>query len=211
MYELTIVLGIMAALLHGVAYVLYNIQAKKGKSKPNIATWVIWAFLAILNAFFFHKMSGDFVTALQFFMGSVACTVTFFYVLITGKFSWPKSDEWAVLALGLVASLVWWIFKSATGANMVVVIAFLISFFPTFKGVWQDPFKEAPLPWLIWTVAFLITTSNVILRWNEQPLALVIPIVLFMTHGGIAILCTNKRKERFSVTVKKSNNFKYRA
>lgn len=94
---------------------------------------------------------------------------------------------------------------------MVVVIAFLISFFPTFKGVWQDPFKEAPLPWLIWTVAFLITTSNVILRWNEQPLALVIPIVLFMTHGGIAILCTNKRKERFSVTVKKSNNFKYRA
>ena len=38
MQELTIALGLTAALLHGVAYVLYNVQTKMGKSNPNAAS-----------------------------------------------------------------------------------------------------------------------------------------------------------------------------
>ena len=141
-------------------------------------------------------MSGDVVVALQFFTGSVACILTFLYVLIIGKFSKLKPREWGLFALGLLATLVWWKFRSATGANMIVLVAFFISFIPTFEGVWRDPFKETPRSWMLWTLAFLVTTTNVVLR-DGKLIALIAPIVFLIAHGSIAILSTQKRKARF--------------
>ena len=196
MQEVTVILGITAALLHGVAYVLYNLQAKKGQSSPNAVSWSIWAFLAILNAFSYREMSGDLVATLQFITGSVACTFTFFFALFIGSFSWPEREDWYCFALGLMAGLVWWKLKSAAGANMVILVAFLISFFPTLRGVWKDPSKETSRPWTIWSVAFVITTANVVLR-DCKPIALLMPIVLLIAHGSIAVLSRKGRKIRF--------------
>lgn len=198
MHEATIFLAIFAALLHGTAFLLYNIQTKLGESEPNAVSWGIWAFLATLNAFSYRNMSGDMVATLQFFTGSVGCSLTFLYVLAIGKLSWPKPKEWAVFILGLVAAGVWWRFRNATGANMIGIMAVVISFVPTYEGVWKYPFKETPRSWVIWTAAFLITTVNVILR-GGQPIALVAPFVLCLAHGGVALLCTSQRKARFRV------------
>lgn len=198
--ELTITLGLTAALLHGVAYVLYNMQAKLGSSKPNAASWSVWAFLATLNALSYREMSGDAVMTLQFFTGSVACILTFLYVLTIGKFSRLKPKEWGLFTLGLLATLVWWKFRSATGANMIILVAFLISFIPTFEGVLRDPFKETPRSWMLWTLAFLVTTINVVLR-DGKPVTLLTPIVLFLTHGSIALLSAQSRKAKFTQAV----------
>jgi hypothetical protein len=192
--EITVVLGILAAVLHGTAYVLYNMQAKLGKSSPNAASWSIWAFLATLNALSYREMSGDVIATLQFFTGSVACILTFVYVLTIGKFSWPRLKEWGLFGLGLLATLVWWKLRSATGANMIVVIAFLISFVPTFEGVLRDPSKETPRSWVLWTIAFFITITNVLLR-GGKPIVLLMPVILLVAHGSIAVLSRQKRKE----------------
>ena len=199
MQELTVALGVTAALLHGAAYVLYIVQTKIGKSSPNEASWRIWAFLATLNALSYYKMSGDIVATLQFFTGSVGCILTFLYALATGKFSRLKTGEWVLFALGLLATLVWWRFRSATGANMIVLFAFLISFIPTFKGVLRDPFKETSYSWTLWTLAFLVTAATVVLR-DGKLIALLTPVALSIAHGGVAILSTEKRKRRFLET-----------
>lgn len=195
MHSLTITLGVMAALLHGIAYILYNVQTKLGQSQPNSASWSIWAFLATLNALSFREMSGDTIAALQFITGSVACILTFVYALVIGKMTWPKRKDWIAFGLGLAATGVWWKFRSATGANMVVLLAFLISFVPTFSGVLTDPNKETPRSWVLWTIALLVTTLNVSLQkgWH---MALVTPTVLLVAHGSIAYLASNTRKER---------------
>jgi hypothetical protein len=92
-------------------------------------------------------MSGDMVATLQFFTGSVACTLTFIYVLIIGKFSRLKPKEWGLFALGLLATLVLLKFRNATGANMLALAAVLISFYPTFEGVLKNPHRETPYSW----------------------------------------------------------------
>ena len=125
--ELTLVLGVSAALLHGVAYLLYNIQTKLGQSHPNVVSWSIWAFLATLNAFSYREISGI-VAGLQFFIGSAGCILTFLYALWIGTFERPKPKEWRVFALGCLASLVWWIFRSAASANMIILPPFPLSF-----------------------------------------------------------------------------------
>lgn len=196
MKELSLALGIAAALLHAVAYILYNIQTKLGKSSPNAASWSLWAFLATINALTYKEMSGSMVATMQFFAGSVACFLTFLFVLAIGKFSWLKPKEWAVFALGVLATLVWWKFRSATGANMIVLVALGFSFIPTIDGVWQNPFKETPRSWVLWTLAYLVTTTNVVLQ-GGKPIALLTPIVLLLAHGSVAVLCRQKRKSRY--------------
>ena len=194
--QLTISLSVAAALLHGIAFILYNIQTKLGQSKPNATTWGLWAFSATINAFSYSSMSGDMIVALQFFTSSVACILTFLYVLVIGKLSWPKRKEWALVGLVLFAVFVWWKW-SATSANVIILVAVTFSFIPTFEGVWRDPFKETPLSWTLWTLAYLVTATNVLLRGNHL-VALVSPIGLLIAHGSIAVLSTQKRKKRFS-------------
>lgn len=197
--SIALVLGVTAAVLHGIAYYLYNRQAKLGQSGPIVASWGVWVFMATLNAFSFRAMSGDWVATLQFFTGSVACTITFFYVLAIGRFSWPKPKEWGSLGIGLAAVVVWQLVGNSAGAtfaNMLGLLAFVVSFKPTFDGVRRDPNIEKPLPWAMWTMAFTITLTNVLMRHGIS-MSLVSPAVLLASHGSIAILSRESRKEIF--------------
>lgn len=197
METFSVILGITAALLHGSGYLIYNIQTKLGKSEPRIITWLIWVFLTILNALSYNVMSGDFVAALQFFMGSVACIATFLYVIMIGKFKKPEKHDWLMFGLAALAMAIWVIFRSATGANMIILLATAISFMPTLKGVWKNPFVETPLAWNLWTIAYAISTTNLLLR-DCPAVAFIGPVAMIFAHGAIAVLSTESRKRRFS-------------
>jgi len=197
METFSIILGIVAALLHGSGYLIYNIQTRLGKSEPRIITWLIWVFLTILNALSYNVMSGDFVATLQFFMGSVACIATFLYVIMIGKFKRPERNDWLMFGLAALAVAVWAIFRSATGANMIILLATAISFVPTLIGVWEDPFVETPLAWNLWTTAYIISTTNLLFR-DCPAVAFIGPVAMIFAHGAIAVLSTESRKRRFS-------------
>ena len=198
MEELGYALGIMAALLHGVAYVWYNIQTKLGQSRPNPASWSIWAFLAILNAWSFLKASNDLAVTLQFIMGSVACFCTFVYVLVIGKFDWPEKGHWVACVIGFVAAVIWWVTDSPTLGNVAIIIAFVISFWPTFSGALRDPHKEGPIPWWIWSIAFAVTLGNTVWRWDGNYWTPIPSAVLLILHFSIVPLSSKRRKQRFS-------------
>jgi hypothetical protein len=189
-----VVFGILAAVMHGTAFVIYCIQTKLGSSKPNAATWSLWAFLATVNALTYKGVSGDIVATLQFFMGSAACIGTFLFALAIGKFSRLKVFEWSLFALGMVASVIWLVFRNAVFANMIVLVTIAISFVPTVVGVWRDPHQEAPFPWVIWTSAYLLTTLTVVMRWHGEKAALVAPIFLLLAHGWVVWLSAPGRK-----------------
>lgn len=197
METLTLFLGLSAACIHVAGYLLYNIQTKLGQSKPNGATWIVWVLLAGGNALTYNASTGSFVTGLQFFAGSVACFVTFLYVLCIGRITWPKKREWFCTSLAIVGGIVWLVFHKASYANLIIVAAFAFSFQPTFSGVWRDPFTEKPLSWLLWTLSCVITTVSVAL--NKRPaIAFVAPVSLAILHGVVVFLCSGARKKRFS-------------
>lgn len=195
----SLVLAVVAALLHAGAYLLYSVQTKLGRSKPNPVSWSVWAFLAILNALTFKEMSG-WVPALQFMTGSVACFCTFIYALFVGKLTWPKrgAREWKFFGVGIIAAMVWFIFRSAEGANMLLLLGFVFSFKPTYEGVEADPNKETALPWTIWTVAFGVTIINLIVL-HKGWVSFVTPSVMVIAHGAIAVLSREERKADFRV------------
>lgn len=191
-------LGITAAVLHGIAYYLYARQTKLGQSEPNSATWSIWAFLAIANALTYRAMSGDLAGTLQFYVGSVGCLSTFIFTLVIGKFSWPKHwEEWATLAFVFLGCAIWYYFGNAGNASRIVLLAFAISFIPTLDGVIRNPFVETPRSWLIWTIAYVITTVNVTLKPDWQWASILTPAAFLVAHALVAVLSNEGRKTEF--------------
>lgn len=187
-------LSISAALLQGLAFIVYLRQVRFGSSVPNPASWTVWAFLATLNALTFWKASGDALATMQFFTGGVMCIAVFVYSLYAGKFAKLDTQAKVVLGIGLVACLVWWVLQDASYANIIVAFGFAVSSYPTIRGVWQNPQNEKSLPWFMWTVAFTLTLANVVTRWKGQYISLIMPIECIVIHGVVTFLVLEDRR-----------------
>lgn len=194
--SLATVLPVLAAFIHAIGFVKYNLQTKEGSSKPNFVSWFAWAFLATLNALTFSAAT-SFVNALTPVVGSVGCIGTFLHALFTGKFEWPQWREWAEMAISVVAIVVWK-FYPPVYANLVLLAAFVISFEPTGRGVWENPLRESKmLPWVMWTIAYGLTAVSTYLFKGGMTLALIMPVVITACHGLVPVLCRKNRKARF--------------
>lgn len=174
--------------LHLTVFVIYSRQVARGRSRPNAATWIIWAFVAGLNCLTFFFMSEDWVKALQPLAGSLACLGTFLYALAKGKLTRLKRLDKAVLAIGLAAALAWWTLQSASFANVILQAAFAVSFVPTIRDVWRRPEEESPWPWLLWGLVYAMTTGVVLMRWSGQPVELLYPILAMATHSSVGLV-----------------------
>lgn len=192
-------LGFFAALLHGTAYVLYNLQMKKGDVKPNVVSWFIWAFMAGLNFLSFAQVT-SFAHALQYAVGTLATIVTFVLALLWGKFDWPSRKEATVLVICLLAVWVWKRTDDPGAANAVFLAAFVVSFYPTFVDIYEDPLKARPFPWIVWTAAFAVNLTNNLLSWDGRWISVVNPIFLGLCHASIAYLSRESRVRRLAVT-----------
>jgi len=181
-------LGITAGLLHIIAFVIYNRQMLEGTSKPNSATWTLWVFLTVLNATSYSDMSGDWVKNFLPIVSSAAVFVTFLVALFLGKFSKLDSYDLAALVVGCVSGFAWWYYQSAAYANLILQLSILISFIPTYKGVWRDSKKEKSLPWFIWTSAYVLSLIVIYMRWEGQWEELAYPVNCFFLHVGVGFL-----------------------
>ena len=132
----TIALGMLAGILHLIAFAIYNKQMLNGTSKPNAASWTLWAFLTLLNFSSYFVMSGDWVKSILPMASSLACILTFLFSLYKGKLSKLDLFDCSALVIGIISGFAWWYFSSATYANLILQAAILISFVPTYRGVW---------------------------------------------------------------------------
>lgn len=184
-------LSIAAALFHGTAYAIYFVQVSNGGSVPNPASWSVWAFLSALNALSFWKASKDPLATTQFFTGAGACFGVWVFAITTGKFAPLDTMSWVVLIFCFVACAIWYMTKNATYANLVVCAIFIVSSIPTLLGVWRNGNMEQPIPWYLWTTAFVLTAINVVRRRDRTNprwwFLLAIPIYGIVFHGLIAI------------------------
>ncbi|MEY4745123.1 MAG: hypothetical protein RL272_1068 [Candidatus Parcubacteria bacterium] len=179
------VLGLAAAAIHLAAYGVYARQTSRGETRLNTATWILWVFLSALNAASYLMMSGDPAKATVACAGATACTMTLGYALLRGKASAIAPWDGAALAAGLFAAAAWWLWRSATSANLILQAGFVISMIPTYRGVFRDPRSERPLPWLMWGSAYAVSLAVVLLRWRGHAADLAYPCINLVTHSGV--------------------------
>lgn len=183
-----LILGIVAGGLHVLAFALYNKQMLQGTSRPNTATWTLWAFLTVLNLATYKVMSGDWIKSILPTISSIACLATFLFAIVKGKLTQLNVWDNIALLIGIASAVVWWQFHSATYANLILQGSIAVSFVPTYRGVWQNPRNEKALPWFIWSSAYIISLLVIFLRWQGQYQDLVYPINCLVLHGAVGVM-----------------------
>ncbi|HSD12802.1 MAG TPA: hypothetical protein VLC10_04550 [Patescibacteria group bacterium] len=178
-------LGVVAAAIHLSAYVVYARRTAKGEARLNTATWILWVFLSALNAASYLIMTGDLAKAFLPCAGATACTLTLAFALAKGRASPIAFWDGAALAAGLVAAAAWWLWRSATYANLILQAGFVVSMVPVYRGILKDPRAEPPLPWLMWGAAYAVAITTVLLRWRGHAADLAYPGINLVTHSGV--------------------------
>lgn len=141
MNELKNLIGVLAVFLVFIGYLPYLVDIKKGKTKPHIYSWFLWAFVTFI-AFALQYTAGagpgGFVTLAASFMCALVMIFGFIYKT---KVQIKKIDSlflfFAFVALGL------WLFaKQPVLSAILTTLIDLLGFAPTIRKSWHQPYTE---------------------------------------------------------------------
>ncbi len=186
--EAAVLLASVAGFLHAVGYAQYARKVLVNACRPNLASWLLWVALAMLNGVSYFAMSGDAVKSLISLVSTLGCITVFLLTLRHGRFSRLDIIDTFALVIGAGAILAWWKFGSATVANLLLQGCIIISIIPTYRSVWRNPRAEQPSPWMLWAVAAALYVVVVLLRWQDNPADLVYPVNSLLTAAGVLLL-----------------------
>ncbi|MDD5171877.1 MAG: hypothetical protein PHF60_02460 [Candidatus ainarchaeum sp.] len=182
-------LGIAAGVIAIAAYIPYIRSIFRGRTRPNRATWLIWAVLGFIicasywsvgarNTFWFTLPVGTVVIALLSIKYGVG--------------GWTPFDRLCLLgaASGL---LLWWVSGIPFSALIVGILIDIIGYLPTMKKIWHDPASEDRLTWTMFFVASVLSLFA-LETWVFEIAILPIYVVLF--NGAMLALILVPRQNR---------------
>ncbi len=189
------ILAALSCALYAYAYIEYNRNVIRGTTKPNGATWAIWSVIAIISTSSYFVASGDIWKSLIPLANILLCVGTFVLAFSGGKFKKLNAIDWCALTIGIAAAVVWKM-TTATYGNLIVQVAIITGFIPTWRNVWKTPSCEDPFPWWMWCGSYVIAMEVVILRWRHQWIDLVYPTLCIFLHASVPLVGIISRKTR---------------
>jgi hypothetical protein len=119
----------------------------KGKTKPNMASWLIW-FLAPFTAGLIVLGKGGGIASLPVFMAGFSPLLVVLIALFIKNASWKMSVlDYVCLITSLLALGIWYFLDEGFLATILVIVADGIAFIPTFIKSWKAPDTETLAPY----------------------------------------------------------------
>lgn len=181
--------GIAAAVIAIAAYIPYLSSIFRGKTRPNRATWVIWAVLGVIicasywsvgarNTFWFTLPAGTVVIALLSIKYGVG--------------GWTPFDRLCLLgaASGL---LLWWISGIPFTALIIGILIDIIGYLPTMRKIWHDPASEDKLTWMMFFMASVLNLFA-LETWAFE--IAILPIYVLVFNGAMLGLLVFPRQRK---------------
>ena len=190
------VIGLIAGLMHAVAFYIYYRQTLKNISNPNEATWILWFVISLFNCLTYFDMNRDITLTFLPAISTASCMVTAFAFFYKGSLSKLDFLDNIALVIGLIAAFVWFRYQSAEYSNLIIQPSIVISFIPTYRGVIKGNTEKNSLPWIIWSAAYVVQIILVFLTWDGNSLRFVYPINCLILHLGVGIVAMVKNPER---------------
>lgn len=95
-------------------------------------------------------------------------------------------------AFGAISLIMWWFMKSDPSlvqyANYVAIIADACALVPMIRLVWQEPYVEIPLPWLLFAFAFFLSMFTL-----NKPAEFIMPVYMFVASGAVGVILASYR------------------
>lgn len=183
--ELKIVFSTVATVIAVVAYIPYLIDMFKGTNKPHLYNWIT-IFLVTITVAYTQVIGGAGVGAIPTIIGCIVNGVILFFCFKYGTKDIVFLDK-ICLAISIVGVLSYVLLKTDPLISLVMVtVAEVTSFFPTFRKTRNDPYSES-LPSYYFLLAKL---TLILLALQSYNLLTVSYSVLWIVIFVVFLACT---------------------
>lgn len=178
-----VTIGIVAGFLSLLGFVPYLVTIWQGKTRPNRATWWIWAIVGLILCTSYYS-SG----AVETIWVPVGCAIGHFIIAILalkyGEGGWNRFDRACFLGAS-ISLLLWWRFSSPLIALVINIVIDFLGALPTIKKSYYKPETEDLLTWMIFLSAHTLNLFA-IKEWSF--LLSCYPLYLFCIVATIVVL-----------------------
>jgi hypothetical protein len=155
----------------------------RGRTKPNRATWTIWAVVSIILAASYHSSGANDTiwVPLSYVVGPIIVAIL---SVKYGEGFWNELDM-KCLAAAAASLVLWWIFESALVALLLTLFIDFLGYIPTIKKVYDRPRSEGRLAWTLFFVGHLLNLFAI----DSFTFGVVVyPLCMFVWEGTIVAL-----------------------
>ncbi|UQA57953.1 hypothetical protein [Polyangium aurulentum] len=175
-----VLLGRLSGLLSLAGFIPYVIAILRGKTRPSLATWGIWAGVgAILCASAWAAGARASIwTPVSYALGPSVVTLI---ALRYGERGLSRFDL-GCIAAAAASLLLWYLAETPLVALLINIVIDLVGALPTLRKTWHDPDSEDRLSWGLFCAANLVNLAA-IERWRFAEA--VYPVYLVGITGAV--------------------------
>ena len=183
-------IGLLAGMIGFLGFVPYIIGTLNGSTRPDKATWIIWAAMGfIIAASYFSagaRESAWLPIAYAFGILAVAALS-----LKYGKKGWTRLDLVCMVGAG-IGLLAWWLTNEPLFALYLTILVDALGFIPTLEKAYHEPGSEDRLAWTIFLIADLLNIFA-ISEWTIPMISYPVYVFAFTLVLSIIIWLPRKR------------------
>lgn len=197
------IFSVAAMVCQLAGYYSYGQHVLGGATKPNIASWGMWFFGAVVDLVTYDSIKGSHWTtnAAPFAcaLGVLCVTVIIAYLHIKSVRrgearvyqTLEKGDKF--YSLFDVGATIVWAKGYGTIGNFISVGTTVFQFLPMYRETYKDPTVEKAEPWIWWSIAYICMLLAIVTGSSASSLALYfLPLWYFMLHAIMVPLCLRK-------------------
>lgn len=172
----------IAGMVIGIGgFVPYFIGVFRGLIQPHAYTWLIWSLTQGIAAAGLI-IGGGGLMGYGIAAGSLTCFIMFLLSFKYGTKHVTRGDT-VVLIAACGAIFVWLKLESPVLAVFMVCIIDALGYVPTYRKLWDEPYSEKMLPWIIFTCSYLFS----LLALRDYNL-LTLPYILTTTVANLTLM-----------------------
>lgn len=166
-----VVASVLATALGIVAYIPYLIDMFRGKNKPHLYTWISF-FLVTAVVSYIQFIGGGGVGTIPTVVTAIIDFIILFYCFRYGTKDMVFMDK-VCLTISIIGIFTFSIFHTLPIFSLIIlIIAEVISFIPTFRKTKNDPYSESLTSYyltLLKIILILIALQNYNLLTTSYP------------------------------------------
>lgn len=192
-YDIKMILGIIAGVIAFIAYIIYIISIIRGKSKPNRATWWIWAFMGLILAVS-YKYSGAsnsvWVPYVEFLGPLIVAILSIKY----GEGGLESKTDLFCLFGAFISIILWIVFNNPVVALVTNLAIDSFAIIPTIKKSYHRPEGE---DFWAWFGTGLADSLNFFSVEKFTFAILIYPIYMLLSDLIIIVILFIRKKDIF--------------
>lgn len=184
------VMGLASVALAIASFAPYIVQIRGGTMKPHVFSWIIWS-ISTAVVYFAQVVAdggpGAWPTGVS---GIVTMYVTWLAWSRQSDIEITRSD-WLFLGVALASLPVWYVTADPLWAVVILTTIDLLGFGPTLRKLYQHPYEESVLFYLLFTVRSGI---SIFALESRNLTTLLFPVAMVLSCGLVCLLLLWRRR-----------------